>query len=368
MEKLGFKPIVEKGREKRASAMVRALAAAPLELILGEEVEALERRLAAWVGTESCLAVSDAATGIALALRAAGIQQGDRVVCAALGCALPVGGILMAGGMPVFADINPNTYTVDPFCLEYALSKLRKDGQPPVRALIATDLFGAPAHLRELALICENRGITLIEDLSGAFGGRYMGQKTGNFGRFSVASFACPGPLDEPGGGAVFCRNSEDAQLLALLRKAGRQQRMDLQAPSPCMGSADAALTGLRLEDLEEDHHRRRRAAARYRQSLSGKVRLQQLAEGSESVYSQLVVALPKAGNRAAVVKRLFEMQIPSGPPLCGLQTADNGWNRTMLVNARALEGRLLSLPIHAHLSNQIVDYICESLLSALAQ
>ncbi|MCL2578600.1 MAG: DegT/DnrJ/EryC1/StrS family aminotransferase [Oscillospiraceae bacterium] len=365
MEKLSFKPMIDAGEERVRGEMLRTQAG-PLELILGEEAEALEDRLATWVGAAHCLAVSDAATGIALSLLAAGITPGDRVICPALGCALPVQGIRLAGGNPVFADINPNTYTVDPFCLEYAISKLSKDGQPAVRALIATDIFGAPAHMRELAQICENRGMTMIEDLSGAFGARYKGRMTGNFGRFSVASFASSGPLDEMGGGAVFCQNNEDAERLTQLRRAGKQQRLDTLCPDSSMASADLAFTRLKLDCLHTEDIRRRWAAERYRKNLTGKLRLQQMVEGSESVYSQLVVALPRDGIRSSVIKRLFEANIPSGPPLCGLQRADNEWNRKMLVNARALDGRLLALPIHPHLSSQIVDFICESLLAAI--
>jgi len=363
MEKLNFRPKVGQGKD--IGFGVHAVAPEPVELILGEEIRDLEKRLAVWVGAELCVAVSDAASGIALALKAAGIGKGDQVFCAALGCALPVQGILMAGALPVFVDINPNTYTADPFCLEYAINKLKRDCREIPRALIATDLFGAPCHLSELEQICESRGITLIEDMSGAFGARYRGRALGSFGRFSVTSFASPGLLAELGGGAVFCRNEEDAAQIAALRRAGRQQCMD-ESRIPYMGSADASLIWMRLESLGEEHLRRRKAAARYRENLMGKVRVQQMVEGGESVYSQMVVTLPGPGIRAQVTKYLFHMNIPSGLPLCGLQKSCNDWNRAMLINTHSLSDRLLALPIHSHLSRHVVDFICESLLSAI--
>ena len=366
MEQLSLRPEELRDMETGTYALAEALLPEPMELILGEEICVLEKRLAAWVGTNRCVAVSDAASGMALALLAAGIGRGDRVICAALGCALPVQGILLAGASPVFADINPNTYTIDPFCLEYVLGNLKRNNEPPPRALIATDLFGAPCHYIELEKICQSRGMALIEDMSGAFGAKYLGRPAGNFGRFSVASFASPGPLEEMGGGAVFCRDPDDAQSVASLRRINRQQHIEPGNHIPFMASADAALTKLRLDSLRDAHRRRRKAANHYRRVLTGKLRLQQVVEEGESVYSQLVVALPKAGNRAVVTKRLFQMNIPAGPPLCGMQSADTAWNRTMLTNTHALSGRLLSLPIHSHLNGPTVDFICDSLLSAM--
>jgi len=365
MEKLSFR----KGTvQEKSMAAVRHGGLEPVELILGKEVYDLEKRLAAWVGAEHCVAVSDAASAVALALRAAGIGEGATVMCAALGCALPVQGIMLAGALPVFADVNPNTYTIDPFCLEYALGKLGRSKLQTPRAIIATSLFGAPCHFTELEQICRAHDIILIEDMSQAFGAKYLGRMAGNFGRFSVASFASGGPLEEPGGGAVFCRSQSDAAKVSSLRRALSQQSMEPGPGSraPRMASADASLTGTRLDGLGQEHDRRRKAAERYRQNLAGKVRIQRTVEGGQSVYSQLVVALPREVNRAAVVQRLFGANIPSGPPLCGAQSADTDWNRTMLVNTKSLADRLLSLPIHPHLSGPVVDFICHSLLEAM--
>ena len=365
MEKLVFRPKTGQGVGKDIRA-ARAHAREVMDIILDEEIRALESHLAGWVGSSHCIAVSDAASGIALALKAVGVRKGERVIAAGLGCALPVQGILLAGALPVFADINPNTYTIDPFCVEYALGKIKRNGQPFPRALIASDLFGAPCHFAELEQLCNRYGIALIEDLSGALGSKYKGKHTGNFGRFSVTSFACPWPLMDMGGGAVFCRDEGDSAKIAALRRGSRQQRIEPESRAPYINSADASLTRTRLDSLGEDHTRKEKVIARYRENLMGKMRMQQVLPGSESIYSQLIVALPKAESRASVISRLLKSNIPSGPPLCGQQTADSDWNRTMLANTHALAGRLLSMPIHPYLSGQVVDFICESLLESV--
>ncbi|MCL2856364.1 MAG: DegT/DnrJ/EryC1/StrS aminotransferase family protein [Oscillospiraceae bacterium] len=339
----------------------------PTELVLGEETRRLERSLASWVGAEHCVAVSDPVSGIALALKAAGVNSGDRVICPALGCALPVQGVLLAGGIPLFADVNPDTYTLDPFQLEYTLDKMRGEGEGVPSALIASDLFGGPCQLIELEQICESHGVTLIEDMSEAFGAEYLGRKVGSFVRFSVASFATNSLWDEPGGGAIFCRDEEDAVRVAALRRQCREQSLQPRSRIPYMRSADVTLTHARLESFEQEQAGRQKAALRYHANLEGKVQFQQLIEGGESVHSQLVVTLPDQ-RRGEVIQRLIGMGIPCNLPHCGIQTLSGYDSGELLANASILAGRLLCLPIYSHLNVKVVDFVCEGLLEALGQ
>ena len=338
----------------------------PAEAVLGEETGLLEQNLAEWVGAAHCVSVSDPVSGIALALKAAGVERGDRVICPALGCALPVQGVLLASATPLFADVNPDTYTLDPFRLEYTLGKLRSSGENMPVALIAVDLFGGPCHLAELEQVCQNYGIALIEDISGAFGASYLGRKVGSFTRFAVASFAAAGHLEEPSGGAVFCREKQDAAKVAALRCLCRQQSPTPGCRMPYMRSADITLTHLRLESFEHEQAGRQKAAQRYRLNLADKVQLQQPMPGGESVYSQFVVALP-GGQRQRVMQQLLRQGIPCAPPPCGVQTFSGCDRSDLLTNARLLSDRLLSLPIYPHLSVSLVDFICEELASALS-
>jgi len=339
-----------------------------MEFILSEDVCALEKRLAGFVGAPFCVAASDAASAVALALASAGIGgSGDSVLCTALGCGIPVQGILMAGAAPVFVDVSPNSYTIDPYCLEYALNKLNRAGETMPKALIATDLFGAPCQYEALEHICGQRGIVLIEDMSGAFGAKFAGKTAGSFGRFAVASFSASGPLEELGGAAVFCHDEDDARRLASLRQANKQQFFgEVGAVLPCVSSADALVMDARLEYYIQQLERRRYAAKAYRESLQGVVHMQQPVCGSESAYSQFVVALPRNIKRSRVAGQMRAMNIPCGPPLCGMQTAYSDWNRVMLTNTLALSERLLSLPIHPYLSGHLVEYICRCLVRCI--
>lgn len=335
--------------------------------ILYGDIGGLERRLALHTGAAHCVAVSDGATGLAMALLAIGAQPGDRILCAAMGCALPVEGIALAGCQPVFVDVNPNTYTIDPCCVEYSLRKLRRMGENVPKVLIATDLFGAPCNYPALQALCDREGMALIEDLSGAFGAGMAGCRTGSFGRFAVASFGTSFLQEEPGGGAVFCRDERDALRLENLRKIGLQDTMgEPHACLPRMTCTDAALVRAGLEEFEGRLARRRAVAEAYRKHLEARVRLQQIVARGESAYSQMVVALPKTAPRKRVIELLRGQDIPCGAPACGIQTVHSDWNWVMLINTMAVAERLLALPIHEHMRERTVEYICRCLLQAL--
>jgi dTDP-4-amino-4,6-dideoxygalactose transaminase len=302
---------------------------------------------------------------MALALRAAGIGGGDFVLCPALGCAAPVQGIAIAGARPVFVDVNPNTYAIDPFCAEYVLSRLKRRGEA-AKALIAVDIFGAPCNYQELGRICAERDVVLIEDLSEAFGARLSGIATGNFGRFSVASFS-GGDIEEPGGGAVFCRNESDALRVASLRSSAKRQFLGGRgAAMPCMSAADTLIVSERLGSCQGELKERERLARRYKDRLPGAARAQQLLPEAESAHTRMVVALPGDWDREAVSQRLRALNIPAAGHGRGHQTGYCDWNRRMLPRALSLNERLISLPIHPHLGEHAVDYICEGLTQAL--
>lgn len=336
--------------------------------ILNEDRPLLERRLARYTGAQHCVALSDPADGLAMALLATGVQPEDRVLCAAMGCTLPVQAIALAGCQPVYVDVNPNTYTIDPCCVEYSLRKLRRMGEAVPRVLIATDLFGSPCSYPALQTLCDREGITLIEDLSGALGARLEEQRAGSFGRFAVAAFGPPFLPEEPGGGVVFCREERDAFRLANLRNVEYQSNPGEHLPGvPAMRHTDAALIDAALEEFDSRLAKRRAVAEMYRNYLEAKVRLQQIAAGGQSAYSQLVVALPKAANRSSIVEKLRGQDIPCGAPACGVQTVHSDWNWVMLVNTMAVAERLLALPLHEHMRESTVEYICRCLLQALA-
>lgn len=344
------------------------------EFILGKDVQELEQRLCEYVGTDCCVSVSSGTSGLLLALRAAGVGKGDSVLCTTFSYFATADVIALTGAQPLFVDINPNTFNIDPYCLEYVLRKCVRTKTPLPRALIAVDLFGLPCDYDALEEICARFDIVLIEDMAQSFGASYRGKKTGSFGHFSVASFFLAKPLGGLGdGGAVFCHSEQDARMLRSMRKDGKAQQAlgtGDTIGSATLDSIQTSIISEKLKAFDEEHIRRQAVAARYRKNLSGHVKLQQEGEDYTSAHTHFVIALHDDRHRAEVMERLHENSIPShiyqAAPLRDTG-ACNDWNRITLVNTSVIAKKILAIPMHPYLSNNVVDYICDCILQRTA-
>lgn len=323
------------------------------------EIKFLERRLAAYVGAKQCVLTPSGTAGLLTALRAAGVADGDGVMCTAFSFFSTAEIIALAGAVPVLVDTNPNTFNIDPYCIEYVLKKCDRTKAKLPKALVAGDLFGLPCDFDAIEEICARYDITLIEDMSGAFGASYKGRKSGGFGRFSVASFFPARPLGGIGdGGGVFCRSRSDADLVTTLRgKNYDRQPFDF---------VQASLAGEKLSNYSDEMARRQLVAARYRDNFKGYVKVQHVGDDYISAYTQFVVALADSHQRENVIEALGESHIPCSIPHCARreQSAD-AWERVVLTNTQQAAQRLLALPMHPYLSIHVVDFICECVMMA---
>lgn len=323
------------------------------ELFLRGDIAEMERQLCAYTGAEHCIGISNATTGLLLALRAAGVGEGDGVLCTPFGFFATRQVIEMLGALPLPVDINPGNWNIDPYCLEYVLGRRAREKQPPPKALIAVDLFGLPCDFDVLGEICERNGITLIEDMSQALGASYHGVKTGNFGRFSVTSFFPGRTLGESGGGAVFCHTPEDERKLRSLHGTPCAEK-DL-----CRQSAGALLVSQSLRRFDEECARRRKVAACYAKNLEGIVKMQLIPEGSVSAYNQYAVLARNAEMRDHVLAGLQEKEIPCRPySPAPLQRTANSLERVMLHGAQSVAERIFLLPMHPYLSPNVIEHV----------
>lgn len=330
-------------------------------IVAWRQMRDLESSLADYTGAAHCVTTFSGTTGLMMALRAAGVRDGDGVLCSAFSFFATAEIIVLSGAVPVLVDTNPNTFCIDPYCLEYVLKKCTRTKQPMPRALVAADLFGVPCQFDAISDICERYGVEVIEDMSGAFGALYNGQKTGNFGRFSVASFFPARPLGGIGdGGGIFCRTREDAELLEHLRDTGYSPH--------AFDMVEAEVISEKLKIYDEELARRQVVAARYRDNFSGYVKVQQVPENCESAYTQFVIALADCGQRERVMDALREKHIPCSVLHCvqGERLPKSEWERVILTNTQTAAQRLLALPMHAYLSNHVIDYICESVMETV--
>ena len=232
--------------------------------ILGQEVAAFEAEFAAYLGISHAVGVASGTDGLRLALRACEIGPGDLVFTVSHTAVATVAAIDMVGATPVFVDIDPATFTMDPARLEDALAHA-PHGIP--KAVLPVHLYGHPADLPAVTEICRREGLRLIEDCSQAHGAAWNGQKTGTWGDIGV--FSCY-PTKNLGAfgdaGVIATRDPALNAKLRLLREYGWQERYVSAIPgeNSRLDEMQAAILRVKLLYLEEENGRRRAAAAQY--------------------------------------------------------------------------------------------------------
>jgi dTDP-4-amino-4,6-dideoxygalactose transaminase len=340
--------------------------------IADQEAEGIEREAATLVGAATGVLVERTTDGLSMALGVCGIGDGDSVLCTPLGGTAALHAIRRLGARPVFVDINPNTFHLDPYCLDYVIRRHMREKASIPRVLVATDLFGMPCNYGALEEMCAAYDISLIEDMACGFGGAIGERKAGSFGRFAVASFFDADPAAEWGSdGIVFCRDEKDADVLRVMRNDSTIRRIlhGEWESEPGDGQVQGVLLSERLEAVGEEAARRGVIAGWYRERLRGHAMLQEPGKGVTSAYTKMAVALRSEESRDEVMNALLAEQVPSSiycPLPLHRRSGGEEWERVILVNAEQICRRLMLLPMNAYLSEKGVEYICGHLLGAL--
>ena len=182
----------------------------------GAEVTEFEEKLAAYVGRKHCITCGNGTDALQLAYLAYGVGPGDAVFCPDMTFIASVEPACMHGASPVFCDIEPDTYNLDPISLEAHIKAVLAEGRLRPRAVVAVDFLGNPAKYDKIGAICKQYGLLLIEDAAQGTGASYHGKKCGSFGDITTTSFFPSKPLGCYGdGGAVF---TDDDEIAALVR------------------------------------------------------------------------------------------------------------------------------------------------------
>ena len=271
--------------------------------ILGPNVAAFEREAAAAVGSAHAVGVGNGTDALVLALRALDIGPGDEVICPAYTFFATPETIAGVGATPVFADIRPDDYCLDPEAVEAAVTER-------TRAVLTVHLFGHPSPMAGLQAVCDRHGLALIEDAAQAFGARLDGQPVGSIGDVATFSFFPTKNLPAFGdGGLVTTGREELAERVRLLRFHGSKdkQTFELVGYNSRLDELQAAVLRVLLPELDGWNAARRRAAARYEELGLG--RFVTLPVGSvggvEPIYHLYMVRSPERDAlRAALVER----------------------------------------------------------------
>ncbi|GIX28904.1 MAG: UDP-2-acetamido-2-deoxy-alpha-D-ribo-hexopyranos-3-ulose 3-aminotransferase [Burkholderiales bacterium] len=331
--------------------------------ILGPQVQALEREVAAYLGVKHAVAVASGTDALHLALRSAGVQCGDEVITSAFTFIATAEAISYIGARPVFVDIDPRTFNLDPEALEAAVTER-------TRAILPVHLYGQAADMEPILALARRRGLKVIEDCAQSFGADYRGRKTGALGDAGCFSFYPSKNLGAYGdGGMVVTDDDALAEQVRVLRDHGSRVRYHhcVLGYNSRLDELQAAILRVKLKRIERLNARRREAAARYTARLKGSPVAPPAEAGyGRHVYHQYTVRSPR---RDAVREALTQAGIASAIyypiPLHHQEVYQAVCGDLRLPHTEAAAQEVLSLPMHPYLAPQQVDRVCETVLAA---
>ena len=347
--------------------------------IMGPAVRELEKQLSAYVGVAHCLTCANGTDALTLALKAWGIGPGDAVFVPDFTFFSSAEVVSLEGATPVFVDVDPSTYNIDPDRLEQAIEAVMAEGRLAPKVIVAVDLFGLPANYPALRAIADRYHLWILEDGAQGFGGAIQGQRACCFGDISTTSFFPAKPLGCYGdGGAVFTDNDQWAALIASYRVHGKgtdkydNVRVGMNSR---LDTLQAAVLQVKLRAFQEQEWMRVNAvAASYTAQLQAYVRTPFVPDGYSSSWAQYTIQLPDRAVRDSLQRRLKEADIPSMvccPKPMHAQSVFSGPQGAVAMDcpcASVLPDRVLSLPMHPYLTEEEVMRVCEIIIQELDQ
>jgi dTDP-4-amino-4,6-dideoxygalactose transaminase len=351
-------------REELDAAVGAVLASG--RFILGPQGEALEREIAAQVGVAHAVGVASGTDALHLTLRAAGVGPGDEVVVPAFTFIATAEAVSHLGARPVFADIDPATYNLDPAALDAAIT-------PRTRAVIAVHLYGQSADLAAIGAITARYGLQLIEDCAQAIGADFAGRPVGGWGLAGCFSFYPTKNLGAWGdGGMVTTSDAALAERVRMLRHHGSRAsyRHELIGYTSRLDELQAAVLRVKLKHLAHWNERRRALAAAYRRQLAGLPVVLPAEHGrGRHVYHQFTIrARARDGLRERLAARGVASAIHYPLPLHRQPAYAAAHRHTRLPAAEQAAREVLSLPIHPQLCDGAIQLVCETLAEAARQ
>jgi dTDP-4-amino-4,6-dideoxygalactose transaminase len=241
--------------------------------VLGEEVSAFEEEFARYCGVRYGVGVGSGTDALTLSLKASGIGEGDEVITVANSFIATALAISFAGAKPLFVDIDPETYAMNPDKLEQSIRRrMTREGRRRIKAILPVHLYGHPAEMDTIMEIADRYGLLVIEDACQAHGATYGGKKVGSFGTMGCFSFYPTKNLGGYGdGGIVLTDEKKYHEKLKLFRNYGEKQKYHhiLKGSNSRLDEVQAAILRVKLKYLERWNEKRREKAKLYTKMLS---------------------------------------------------------------------------------------------------
>lgn len=339
--------------------------------IMGPQVKELERQLASYVGTKHCISCASGTDALTLALKAWGVRQGDAVFVPDFTFFSTAETVSSEDAIPVFVDVDRDTFNIDPADLENKIEATIKKGELVPKAIITVDLFGLPANYPVIRRIADNHGLLILEDGAQGFGGSLNGKRSCSFGDISTTSFFPAKPLGCYGdGGACFTDNDEWAALMDSYRMHGKGSskyeniRIGMNSR---LDTIQAAILQVKLRAFAGELAAVNKAAAEYTARLADIVKTPVVPDGFMSSWSQYTIKLNNKTERDRLQAYLKGQGIPSmvyypSPIHCQIAYRNSGLPESDCPVAGKLCETVLSLPIHPYISLEEINVVCNAI------
>ena len=326
------------------------------QYILGPEIKELEEKLAAFTGTPYAVSVASGTDALLMPLMVEKIGPGDAIFTSTFTFIATAEVIKLLGATPVFVDIDPVTFNIDPLKLGEAVDRVVREKNLRPRGIIPVDLFGQPADYEAIQAIADKHGLFVLEDAAQSFGASRKGKKAGALARVGATSFFPAKPLGCYGdGGMIFTDQKDIHEQLLSIRVHGQgvdkytNVRVGINGR---MDSLQAAVLLAKMTIFPEEIELRQQAAARYDRVLGGALKVPVILKENISAWAQYSVLHPR---RDQVIAKLRENGIPTAvyyPIPLHLQQAFSDLNGSPgdFPVAEKIAGEIFSLPMHPYL------------------
>ncbi|MEM3377737.1 MAG: DegT/DnrJ/EryC1/StrS family aminotransferase [Candidatus Bathyarchaeia archaeon] len=357
--------------EEEIEAVVRVMRSGMLThgLGTGPMVTQFENNFAKFAGVKYAVAVNTGTAALHAAVLAAGVQQGDEVILPSFTFVATAEAVVMAGGKPVFADIDPETYNISPAEIEKKITKKTK-------AIIPVDLYGFSADLKPIREIADAHGLAVIEDAAQAHGGTYNGRPAGVFADAACWSLYASKNMTTGEGGVITTDNAEMAETLRLLRNHGEKTKYTslMLGYNYRMSEIQAAIGIVQLEKLPSFVAKRRENAKRLSKLLAKADRLKLPEETDDRRHSWYLYTVRLKDAEEAERNKILEELRKKGigaeayysTPVHLMPYYRERFGGCSLPETEKAAKQVFSLPIHPGVTEAQIDYIGETLLNLL--
>ena len=330
--------------------------------ILGPNVQAFDQEAADYLGASFAISCASGTDALHLALLAAGIQPGDEVITSAFTFIATAEAIRYVGATPVFVDIQPGSFNIDPEMVAAAITERSS-------AILPVHLFGQPADMNEIQALADKHGLKVIEDCAQSFGSRYQDKTTGTIGCTGAFSFFPSKNLGCYGdGGLITAADEATARQIKMLRNHGSSQQYhhDVIGYNSRLDELQAVILRIKLKHIDEYNRKRLAVASAYNERLAGsRFQTPAIPQDRDHVFHQYTLLCDERDEaREAIIAKGVSCAVYYPIPLHQQKAFDNTAQPVLPVTEASAQ-RCLSLPIFPEMSEAQIAAVCEAVLAA---